>query len=66
MRHILQNSKGYAESLEFPEQRGYLFSRRSLSLQVEVNKIPSSLDNFMYTHMYIYIYITEKNLLVNE
>ena len=36
MRKKLQNSKGYAESPEFLPTLG-LFSRRSLSLQLEVN-----------------------------
>ena len=38
MRKKLQNSKGYAESPpEFLPAMGYLFSRRSPSLQLEVN-----------------------------
>ena len=48
MRQKLQNSKGYSW--------GYVFSRKSLSLQLEVNYIPSSLDykKKMNTHIYIY------------
>ena len=37
MRQKLQNSKGYAESPGVLPALGYLFSRRSLSLQLEVN-----------------------------
>ena len=40
MRKKLQNSKGYAKSPEFCQHWGLL----SPSLQLEVNKIPSSLD----------------------
>ena len=37
MRQKLQNSKGYAESLELLPALGYLLSRRSLLLQLDVN-----------------------------
>ena len=46
----------------FCQQWGYLFSRRSLSLQLEVNWIPSTLDYnfFVHTHTHIYIYTDTK------
>ena len=44
MRKKLQNSKVYAESLEFLPALGLFISIRSPSLQFEVNYIPSLLD----------------------
>ena len=53
MRKKLQNSEGYAESPEFLPALGVIYSRRSPSLQLEVNYIPSSLDyNFFCTLPY--------------
>ena len=54
MRKKLQNSKDYAESPEFLPALGLFIC---LSLQLEVNKIPSSLDYKKFTQIYIYIYI---------
>ena len=61
MRQKLQNSKGYPESPELLPALG-LFSRRSLSLQLEVNQIPSPLDYnfFWYTHTHTHIYMDTK------
>ena len=52
MRQKLQNSKGYSESPEFLASTWALLS---LSLQVDVNYITSSLITFTQ-NMYIYIY----------
>ena len=55
----LQNRKSYAESPEFLPALGLYIS---LSLQLEVNEIPSLLDykNILYTHIYVYIYTDTK------
>ena len=55
MSQKLQNSKCYAGSPEFLPALGLFISRRSLSLQLEVNYIPGSLDLKKHcTHTHIY------------
>ena len=50
MKQKLQNSKGYSESPEFLSALWLCIFRRSQSLQLEVNQIPSSLDyNLFFT-----------------
>ena len=49
-----QNSKGYVESPEFLPVLGLFISRRTPSLQLEVNEIPSSL--YYKKKFYTYIY----------
>ena len=70
MRNKLQNSKCYAESPDFLPALGLFISRRSPSLQLEVNYIPSSLDyqktrlQKKIVHIHVYIYIRTMYVLV--
>ena len=58
MRKKLQNSKSYAESLEFLPALGLFILTSSPLLQLEVNQTPSSLD---YKKKLVHIYIHGTN-----